>query len=266
MRHIKSYNQLFESQQELTQEQMDWLDDCVSGRWQINSQTGLVDIEGDFNYESNVPNFNGVRFGDAGGDFKCSRSSLTSLEGAPQSVSGNFYCSHNLLTSLKGAPQSVGGNFSCSNNSITSLEGGPQSVGYIYQCDHNSLTSLEGAPQKIGWSFDCSHNQLTSLEGAPLSIGGDFDCSHNSIASLEGAPQEVGRTTYCYTNPIGHKVFKGVIYKMTQQQIPLEQAVAKEWRYTPEEDRIYLAKHNPKLSPEERKEYEALARYKERVI
>jgi hypothetical protein len=53
---------------------------------------------------------------------------------------------------------------------------------------------------------------------------------------------------------------------MTQQQIPLEQAVAKGWRYTPEEDRIYLAKHNPKLSSEERKEYDALARYKKRVI
>jgi hypothetical protein len=266
MRHIKEYSQLFESQQELTQEQIDWLYDCVSGTWSVNPKTGLVDIEGDFNYESNVPNFNGVRFGDIGGDFRCSHSSLTSLEGAPQSVSGNFYCSNNLLTSLKGAPQTVGLNFSCSNNSITSLEGGPQSVGYVYQCDYNSLTSLEGAPQKIEGSFDCSDNQLTSLEGAPLSIGRDFDCSRNNISSLEGAPQEVGRGLYCYSNPIECNAFEAVIYKMTRQQIPLEQAVANVWKKTPEEDRIYLAKHNPKLSPEERKEYEALARYKERVI
>jgi len=266
MKHIKPYNQLFENTQELTQEQKDWLDQCVSGTWGVNPQTGLIDIEGDFDYESNVPNFNGVRFGDIGGDFRCSRNSLTSLEGAPQSVSGNFYCSNNLLTSLKGAPQTVGGNFSCSNNSITSLEGGPQSVGYVYQCDHNLLTSLKGAPQKIGWSFDCSDNQLTSLEGAPLSIDGDFDCARNNISSIEGAPQTVGRATYCYTNPIGHKAFKGVIHKMTKQQIPLEQAVTNVWRYIPVEDRVYLAKHNPELSPEEMKEYEALARYKKRVM
>ena len=266
MKHLRKYHQLFESQQDLTPKQIDWLDACVSGSWRVNPQTGLVDIEGDFNYESNVPNFNGVRFGDIGGDFKCSRSSLASLEGAPQSVSGNFYCSHNLLTSLNGAPQSVGGNFSCSHNSLTSLEGGPQSVGYIYQCDHNSLISLEGAPREIGWSFDCSNNKLTSLESGPLSISGDFDCSRNNISSLEGAPQTVGRTTYCYSNPIGHKPFKGVIHKMSSQQIPLEQAVANEWRYIPEGDRPYLAKHHPDLSPEEKREYEALARHLKRVI
>jgi hypothetical protein len=73
MRHIKEFNQLFENTQELTQEQMDWLDVCVSGTWQINPQTGLVNIEGDFDYDTDAPNFNGVRFGDIGGDFRCSR-------------------------------------------------------------------------------------------------------------------------------------------------------------------------------------------------
>ena len=36
---------------------------------------------------------------------------------------GRFYCVSNKLTSLEGAPTSVSGNFWCSNNKLTSLEG-----------------------------------------------------------------------------------------------------------------------------------------------
>ena len=281
MKHLRKYHQLFESQQDLTPKQIDWLDDCVSGSWRVNPQTGLVDIEGDFNYESNVPNFNGVRFGDIGGDFKCSRSSLASLEGAPQSVSGNFYCSHNLLTSLNGAPQSVGGNFSCSHNSLTSLEGGPQSVGYIYQCDHNSLISLEGAPREIGWSFDCSNNKLTSLESGPLSISGDFDCSHNNISSLEGAPRTIKRDFNCNINqltslegapqtvdgdfdceynPVSESALKAIFDLMKGGKI-YQQALERYWPKMSYEDRALMYKDNSSLTPEEVREYKALATY-----
>ena len=266
MRHIKEFNRLFESQQELTQKQKDWLNESILGTWRINPQTGLVDVEGDFDCRSGVSDFKGVRFGDIGGDFKCSYNLLTSLDGAPQRVSGSFYCSRNSLTSLKGAPQEVGGNFSCSYNSLTSLEGGPTSVKYIYSCDHNFLTSLKGAPQKVGWSFDCSNNNLTSLEGAPQSIGGDFDFSRNNVSSLEGAPQKVGRSIRCYGNPIGYNAMVGIIAAMGKRGISLEEAVAKRWRYIPEEDRVYLAKHNSNLTPEEVKGYEALGRLKKRVI
>jgi len=58
------------------------------------------------------------------GYFNCSNNNLTSLEGAPSSVSGYFDCSHNKLTSLEGAPSSVsgiGGDFDCSRNNLTSL-------------------------------------------------------------------------------------------------------------------------------------------------
>ena len=118
MKNLKTYR-LFESQQELTQEQRSWLDECTSGTWSVNLQTGLVDVKGDFDCRSEGSDFKGVRFGDIDGDFMCSHNSLTSLEGAPQRVSGSFYCSRNLLTSLEGAPQEVGGYLHCSGNPIS---------------------------------------------------------------------------------------------------------------------------------------------------
>ena len=247
MRHIKRYNQLFESTQELTQEQRDWLDKCTKGgTWKVNPQTGLVDVNGEF-YCSNegLTDFKGVRFGE---------------------VTGNFYCSRNALSSLDGAPRTVGGNFSCFRNNITSLEGGPLVVRQVYQCDHNSLTTLKGAPESVGGSFCCYNNSLTSLEGTPKTIGRDFDFSRNYVTSLEGAPQKVGGAVFCYGNPIGYKAMAGVISAMSNHGISLEEAVARRWRYIPAEDKALLAKYNPKLTPEEVKGYEALGRLKKRVI
>ena len=120
-------------------------------------------------------------------------------------VEGDFYCSSTNLTSLEGAPQTVEGSFRCSNNpNLTSLEGAPQTVGEYFDCSHNkNLTSLEGAPQTVGRSFRCSLNEnLTSLEGAPQNVGEDFDCSYNpNLTSLEGAPQTVGGDFSCNDNP-----------------------------------------------------------------
>ena len=70
MRHIKEYNQLFESTQELTQEQKDWLDKCTRGSWVVNPQTGLVDVNGNFFCgEQDLDSFKGVRFGTVSGHF-----------------------------------------------------------------------------------------------------------------------------------------------------------------------------------------------------
>ena len=302
MRHIKEYNQLFESTQELTQEQKDWLDKCVvkmrknsiSGTWNANPQTGLVDIDGDFWLpRGNLTDFKGVRFGSVSGFFNCSDNSFTSLEGAPQSVGGGFNCSRNSLTSLKGAPQEVGRNFDCANNQLTSLEGGPervgsgfydcsrnslttlkggpQEVGHWFNCSHNSLTTLEGAPQEVGWNFDCSYNSLTSLKGGPQEVGWNFDCANNQLVSLEGAPQWVGgdkrgADLHFKNNILSERSVKTVLREMFSKRIPLEQAVTNKWSYIPKEDRPYLAKHHPGLSPDERKGYEAIVRLKSRVI
>ena len=270
MRHIKKYNQLFEGEQELTQEltqeQKDWLDKCVFGKWWVNPQTGLVDVDMSFQCSGQGPGFNGVRFGHIRKNFICSESRLSSLDGAPQSVGGDFSCSYNTLSSLEGAPQSVGGNFICSYNSLTSLEGAPQRVGRNFYCSNNSLTSLDGAPQSVGESFSCNFNSLTTLEGGPKEVGGNFNCAGNSLTSLVGAPQRVGGDFYFINNPISDAIASGVLKRMRGRKISLEQAVSEIWNEIPEKDKIYLAKHNSDLSPQEKRGYEALERMKTRII
>ena len=288
MRHIKPYQELFESQQRLTQEQKDWLYECTTGSWEINTQTGLVDVDGDFSCTGQgLSDFKGVRFGNiiedfdcdnnlltslrgaphvVGGSFDCSDNGLTSLEGAPQSVGGAFFCSYNELTSLDGAPQKVSGDFFCSYNELTSLEGAPLEIEENFDCGNNQLTSLEGAPQSVGGSFDCSSNFLVSLEGAPQKVGENFNCSYNELTSLDGAPQSVGYNFLCHDNPISERVMKGVIKRMRGKKISLEQAVAEYWKHIPQEDRVYLAKHHPTLPEEEKREYAALERLKKRII
>ena len=117
MKHVKRYKELFENQTELTPEQTEWLDKCTRGKWTLNPQTGLVDVEGDFWCSAqSLTDFKGVRFGDVKGSFYCSGNKLTSLGGAPKKVEGGFSCFFNNLTSLKGSPSWVGGHFNCSHN------------------------------------------------------------------------------------------------------------------------------------------------------
>ena len=141
MKHVKKYKELFESQTELTPEQTEWLDTNTFGKWNLNPQTGLVDVDGDFNcYYRRLTDFKGVRFG---------------------VVTGYFYCYHNRLTSLEGAPQSVGGGFDCSNNWLTSLKDAPLSVNGGFDCSLNKLTSLEGVPLDLRGDFYCSKNPVS---------------------------------------------------------------------------------------------------------
>jgi len=225
MKHIKAYSDLFESQTRLTAEQMVWLNKSSNGIWELNPQTGLVDVRGFFECSGQrLTDFKGVRFGNVWKGFYCENNSLTSLAGAPQKVGGNFYCSSNSLTTLEGAPQTVDGNF---------------------YCDRNRLSSLEGSPEIVGGSFSCCDNSITSLEGAPQTAGGDF---------------------YCEGNPISEEPMKVVLQTMSKEGVTLEEAVSKCWPDIPEEDRAYLARHKPDLSPEERRGYEALGRLKKRVL
>ena len=97
---------------------------------------------------------------------------------------GDFYCGHNQLTSLQGAPTSVSGGFYCSNNSLTSLEGAPAKVRGSFYCHYNQLTSLQGAPTLVGGDFVCGYNQLTSLKSIHRiihQIDGMFICRNNPI-------------------------------------------------------------------------------------
>ena len=92
---------MFESVMELTQEQVQWLDDCTNGTWSINPQTGLVDVKGGFDCsQQSLTDFKGVRFGVVDGDFYCADNQLTSLEGAPHKVDGYFVCYNNPVTGI----------------------------------------------------------------------------------------------------------------------------------------------------------------------
>ena len=158
-------------------------------------------VVGDFNCsDSQLTTLEGTPK-EVGRNFYCRRNKLTTLEGAPKEVSGSFYCSRNNLTTLKNAPQKVGGDFDCIGNKLTTLEGAPQEVGGYFSCSNNELTTLEGAPQEIGKDFDCSFNNLTTLKGTPQKVGGYFNCSDTNLATLEYAPKEVDGNFLCRYNP-----------------------------------------------------------------
>ena len=140
MKNLKTYK-MFESSIELTPEQVEWLDECTNGTWQLNPETGLVDVKGRFDCKDRgLSDFKGVRFGVVG-DFWCQRNRLTSLEGAPREVGASFWCRDNRLTSLVGAPEKVGWDFWCKNNLLTSLEGAPRKVRFKegFFCDDNPV-------------------------------------------------------------------------------------------------------------------------------
>ena len=214
----------------LTEEQIEWLNECTRGTWKLNPQTGEVDVKGDFNCsEQGLSDFKGVRFGVVKGDFDCGSNLLTSLVGAPQKVEGDFWCSYNHLTSLEGAPREVGGGFYCHNNLLTSLVGAPQKVGGDFWCEDNQLTSLVGAPREVEWHFYCSDNRLTSLEGAPRKVGGSFACENNRLTSLEGAPQEVGCDFRCEDNPVPERTLKS-IFSLMRKGASYEEVLRRKWK------------------------------------
>ena len=246
MRRIKRYKELFEAQTELSQEQKEWLDKCTRGKWTLNPQTGLVDVNGSFYCNNqNLTDFKGVRFG---------------------VVTWIFVCSDNELTSLGGAPQEVGVDFNCSYNNLTSLKDAPQEVGRDFHCYANELTSLKDAPQKVVGSFWCYNNELTSLEDAPQEVGRDFSCGNNKLTSLEGAPSWVGGSFYCSDNPVSESVLRS-LYKKMKSGMSWPDAIASQWKNIKSvENKILLATSNSVFRNKEIKVYQALARLKIRSI
>jgi len=122
---------------------------------------------------------------------------------------GNFSCSSMGLTSLKGAPLSVTGHFWCHSNRLVSLEGAPAYVQDDFYCAGNLLISLKGAPDHIGGSFNCEYNRLATIEGAPRTIDNGFYCEHNQITSLKDV----------------HKITKEIRWKFGAKNNPIESHV-----------------------------------------
>ena len=135
-----------------------------------------------------------------------------------------------------------------------------------FNCSHNELHSLKDAPQEVGGTFACSGNKLASLKDAPQEVGTDFNCSSNELTSLEGAPKKVGGSFHCYDNPVSESVLKS-LYKKMQSGMNWPDAVASQWRYIRyENDKILLSPHNPNLSSEVLKGYQALAKLRKRML
>ena len=273
---------MFESSVALTPEQVEWLDRCTEGTWQLNPQTGLVDVDGSFDCsEQGLSDFKGVRFGKVGRDFYCHNNQLPSLDGAPREIRLDFYCDDNQLTTLEGAPHKVGGDFWCRNNQLTTLEGAPENVGRDFYCDynqlsslegapqevrnfdcsHNQLSSLEGAPQKVRANFYCKYNQLTTLEGAPQKVGGNFSCNNNQLTTLEGAPQKVGGHFSCENSPVSAKTLKSISSRMRDGESYLK-AVGSLWTKIPVEDQTLLYRPGfDWVGPDEARKLDALRAY-----
>jgi hypothetical protein len=229
MRRIKKYKELFEDQTELTENQTKWLDRVIGG-FHVGKWT--------LNPQTGLV--------DVYGNFDCYSQRLSDFKGVRFGVvTGDFRFTWNLFTSLVGAPQQVGGDFICS---------------------YNQLTSLEGAPKEVGGSFYCSNNELTSLEGAPQSVGWNFDCSFNDLTSLEGAPKEVGVKFQAERNPVSERTLEALYMEM-KSGMSWPDAVAGYWgEIESDEDKILLAPYNPKLSPEDRRGYDALSKFRGKII
>ena len=111
------------SENNLTPEQINFLNNYVRGKWKLNAD-GDVDVDGDFSCsDKEIPDFKGIVFGKVTGHFDCSYNNLTTLEGCPKEIGGGFNCSRNRLTTLEGCPKEVGGGFDWSRNRLTTLEG-----------------------------------------------------------------------------------------------------------------------------------------------
>ena len=125
----------------LNEEQIDFLNRCVTGKWHLNNE-GVVNVDDSFYCnDKGISDFKGIKFGKVNGDFDCSYNNLSSLEGCPKEVVGHFDCSHNKLSSLEFAPERVRSSFYCQNNSLTSLDGAPKEVGGFFYFDYNEGVS-----------------------------------------------------------------------------------------------------------------------------
>jgi hypothetical protein len=146
----------------LTDGQKEFLNSYTEGAWELNPNTGLVDINGTFDCNGqDLPSLMGIRFGKVTGSFYCDSNQLTSLDGCPTETGKDFWCSFNDLSSLEGSPRKVGMMFYCSDNNLVSLEGGPVEVFGGYFCSSNNLTSLKGAPKGGVRRFTCEGNPVS---------------------------------------------------------------------------------------------------------
>ncbi len=135
-----------------------------------------------------------IKFGRIDGDFDCTGSAFTSLEGAPEYVRGSFTIQSLKCTSLEGCPEVIGGNFNCVSVPITSLEYSPKHIGGYIDLRHSRIPNLIGLTNNV-LKVNCGeYNGFISLEGCPETLEG-FSCISGGITSLEYSPKTVKNYT-----------------------------------------------------------------------
>lgn len=225
MKHLKDFLLFEKFSSELSEDDVRFLNDVVEGEWEVNPDTGLIDVNGNVDLRS-WGYFN-VSFGRINGDFTYpathapSRWNHRGLKGSPREVNGNFsYYGSEGFNNLIDGPEIVTGFYHCNNSGLTSLEGAPREIGDEFSCAKNKLTTLKGGPLKVGSDFVCSNNPLINLEGSPREIGNDFvflGVEEDVIHSLEGAPEKIGgkfgiKLPYKKINPVTGNKYDEIIY------------------------------------------------------
>ena len=160
-------------------------------QWEMEEETGLLHIHGDFDLPSSykIENFGSVKFGVIGGSFKVKNNQLVSLKGGPTQVNGDFQVQNNKIKSLEGSPRIVKNDFVVDDNEIDSLEGSPDKV-RSYRCSNNkNLKSLKGVTNNLVRDLVFSNCSLESLEHLSITKTErliSLDVSDNNIKDLKG--------------------------------------------------------------------------------
>lgn len=130
----------------MSEEEKEFLNNYVIGRWKISDDGISIDVDGDVNMcrkglHRIIPKFNKIN-----GKFLCSENNLLSLIGSPKQTASDFSCSGNKLDSIELIDVIVGRNLDVSYNNITSLEGLPKEVKgiiWIHDCPIVSINGIQ---------------------------------------------------------------------------------------------------------------------------
>ena len=102
----------------LSLEQIEFLDEYVKGKWEIDPLDGSINVFGNFLIYKNseIEDFLDLKFGKVTGNFWLCGVGMTNLVGAPKVVDGNFtFISNKHDLFLEHSPNSIGGNFIINN-------------------------------------------------------------------------------------------------------------------------------------------------------
>lgn len=236
---------VFESLSKINQYTLETL---FGKRWEINQETGEIDVRGDVTVDPNMENFRNykdLRIGRITGSFRFNDSSTYILpKYTPRIVDGDFIAMNRKLETLENSPEYVGGDFIAEFNYLKELKGSPTEIGGSFRVNGNThLKSLEGGPKKVKFTYDTSGCMDATLEGFPEEIGGDF------IMFLDGKNiiiknKDIGLSKWL-------ELFFQVSFKGMNRIKPMlsEEMIRKEIEASPEKATLVLSKYskNPSM-------------------